>query len=66
MGVSVSVQRYQPGDVLGAQLVLLGELLRPSPEPGVEVDECSVEVEEGEGLHGSTLSRSCGSRQKYR
>ncbi|GAA2211412.1 hypothetical protein GCM10009850_068710 [Nonomuraea monospora] len=41
----------EPGEVLGAQMLFLGEGLAPPAERGIEVDERSVEVEEGQMLH---------------
>jgi hypothetical protein len=37
-------------------VLLLGELLSPPEECGIEVDERSVEVKEGKSLHDADLS----------
>ncbi|MFG3443062.1 hypothetical protein ACGF0J_37970 [Nonomuraea sp. NPDC047897] len=55
MRVPVSIQRDEPGHALRPQPPMLGELLCPAEERGVEVNESPVEVEEGEALHEATL-----------
>lgn len=58
MWVHAAIQRGEPRDALRAKLLLLGELLRPMQEHGIEVDEGPVEVKEGEALHDATLGVS--------